>query len=69
MLAVDRFGASALADFLLFIANLRDEVGKRAHIGFETQRARVKLGGQDIVDGDNGRLGAFAHEGRLRNWL
>ena len=63
VLAFDGFGASAFADFFFFVANLGDEVGERSHVGFEAQRAGVEFGGENVVDGDRGGFGTFAHEG------
>ena len=56
------------AGLLLTMGNLGDKFGKRPHIGFEAERGGVKLGGENVVDEDRGRLGAFAHEGRVRNY-
>src|SRR5208282_1953945 len=67
VLAFDGFGASAFADFFFFVADLGDEVGERAHVGFEAKRAGVNFGREDVVDGESGGFDTFAHEGRLRN--
>ena len=37
MLALNRFGPAALADSLLFIAHLRNQVGQEPHIGLEAR--------------------------------
>ena len=63
------FGASAFADFFLFVANLGDEFGDRAHVGLEAKRAGVNFGGEDVVDGESGGLDTFAHEGSSSNYL
>src|SRR5208282_5571779 len=69
MLTLDGFRATAFPNVFLFVADLGDEVGERAHVGFETERAGVNVGGKDVVDGDSGGFGTLAHEGRLRNYL
>jgi len=66
---VDGFRAATFPNFFLFVADLRDEVGESAHVGFEAERTRINFGGKDVVDGDSGGFGTFAHEGRLRNNL
>jgi hypothetical protein len=63
VLALDGFWASAFADFFLLVADLGDQVGERAHVRFEAQRAGVKLGGDDVVDRESRGIGTFAHEG------
>ena len=65
VLAFDGFGASAFADFFLFVADLGHEIGESAHVGFEAERTGVNFGGEDVVDCECGGFGAFAHEGRL----
>ena len=39
MLILDGLRASALADLFLFVADLGDEIGERAHVGFEAERS------------------------------
>ena len=69
VLAFNGFGASALADFFLFVADLGHQVGERAHVGFEAERAGVKFRGEDVINGECRGLCAFAHEGNVRNYL
>ena len=69
VLAFDGFCASAFADLFLFVADLGDEVGERAHVGFEAERTGINFGGEDVVDGESRGIGTFGHEGRLRNYL
>jgi hypothetical protein len=63
VLAFDGFGAATFANFFFFVANLGDEVGEGAHVGFVAERARVEFGRQDVIDGEGGGYGAVAHEG------
>ena len=69
VLVFDRLCASAFADLFLFVADLGYEVGKRTHIRFEAERTGINFGGQNVVDRNGGRVGAFAHESRVQNKL
>ena len=61
MLAFDGFSASAFADLFLVVANLGNEFGKRAHVGFEAERAGINFSGEHVVDRKSRGIGAFAH--------
>ena len=69
MLIFDRLRPPALADLFLFIANLGHQVGQRAHVRFKAQRAGINLGRENIIDRNRGRVGAFAHESRISEFV
>ena len=66
VLALDRFGPAAFADFLFFIAHLRNQVGQEAHVGFKARRGGIDVRLEN--GGTRGRSGinAFVHELSLK---
>ena len=66
VLAFDCLGPAAFADFLFFVAHLRNQVRQEAHVGFKARRSgvdmRLENGGTRWRSG----IDAFVHEWSLK---